>query len=185
MLPVGFFAPWEEREPGQIPKFEAVLSRRRQSIAISFSDSFGKRPVCPLTQFVSLSFFCEKSLICPPGKWSLLEEIVFSSVPPSNSLVGHPSRALDWPRALLLELLRNKDTVKCVALSAGVARHFQEQLTKNLDCALAEMNVFLLFQKFGGAVPPLMTPTLNSIIRCQFVDPVLLLNYGLPLSTKC
>ena len=40
-----------------------------------------------------------------------------------------PSRALDSPRALLPELQRNKDTVRCAALGAEVPRRRQLQLT--------------------------------------------------------
>ena len=59
---------------------------------------------------------------------------VFSSVPPSNSLVSvsDPSRALDSPRVLLPELQRYKDAIKCGALGAEVPGHRQEQLRQTL-----------------------------------------------------
>ena len=44
-------------------------------------------------------------------------------------LTQRPSRALDSPRALLPELQRNKDTVRCAALGAEVQGQPQEQLT--------------------------------------------------------
>ena len=69
----------------------------------------------------------------------------FSSVSPSNSLVSvldplglfeltrRPSRALDLPRALLPELKRYKDMVRCAALGAEVTGHRrQQQLTQTL-----------------------------------------------------
>ena len=42
------------------------------------------------------------------------------------------SRALDSPRALLPELQRYKDTIKCAALGAEVPVHRHEQLTQTL-----------------------------------------------------
>ena len=47
-------------------------------------------------------------------------------------LTRRPSRALDSPRALLLELQRYKDTVRCAALGAEVPGHRQQQLTQTL-----------------------------------------------------
>ena len=46
-------------------------------------------------------------------------------------LTQHPSRALDSPRALLLELQRYKDAVRCAALGAEVPGH-RQQLTQTL-----------------------------------------------------
>ena len=47
-------------------------------------------------------------------------------------LTRRPSRALDLPRALLPELQRNKDTVRCAALGVEVPGHRQDQLTQTL-----------------------------------------------------
>ena len=47
-------------------------------------------------------------------------------------LTRRPSRALDSPRALLPELQRYKDTVRCGALGAEVPGHCQQQLTQTL-----------------------------------------------------
>ena len=68
----------------------------------------------------------KKSMICLEGRLTLfsssllfLPAILLS---PSRTLEGlfeltwHPSRALDLPRALLLELQRYKDTARCAAL---------------------------------------------------------------------
>ena len=61
-------------------------------------------------------------------------ETLFSFIPPSNSsitleglfeLIRCPSKALDSLCALLQELQRNKDTVRCVALGAEVPGHRQ------------------------------------------------------------
>ena len=57
---------------------------------------------------------------------------------PSLSLEGLfeltwcPSRALDSPHALLPELPRNKDTIRCAMLGADVPGHRQKQLTQTL-----------------------------------------------------
>ena len=51
-------------------------------------------------------------------------------------LTWRPSRALDSPRALLPELQRYKDTVRCAALGAEVPEH--RQTCANLDCAFVE-----------------------------------------------
>ena len=45
-------------------------------------------------------------------------------------LTRRPSRALDLPRALLPELQRYKETVRCAALGAEVPGHRQKQLTQ-------------------------------------------------------
>ena len=94
-------------------------------------------------------------------------ETLFSSVPPSNSLVSvsnprraykltrRPSRALDLPRALLPELQRHKDTVRCAALSAEVPGQRQERLMQTLIVRLLTTHLLSLFQKLKGPVPPL------------------------------
>ena len=64
-------------------------------------------------------------------------------------LTWRPSQALDSPRALLPELQRNKDTVRCVELGAKVPGHRQEQLTQTLIERLFEKAFILLFQKTG------------------------------------
>ena len=57
---------------------------------------------------------------------------------PSRTLKGlfelkrRPSRSLASPRALLPELQRYKDTVRCAALGAEVPGHRQQQLTQTL-----------------------------------------------------
>ena len=63
---------------------------------------------------------------------------------PSRNLEGlfeltrRPSRALDLPRALLPELQRYKDTVRCAALGVEIPGHRQQQTDANLDCAFVE-----------------------------------------------
>ena len=57
---------------------------------------------------------------------------------PSRTLEGlfeltrRPSQALDSPRALLPELQRYKDTVRCAALGPEVPGHHQKQLMQTL-----------------------------------------------------
>ena len=46
-------------------------------------------------------------------------------------------RALDSPRALLSELQRKKDTVKCAAIGVDVPGH-SKSADANLDCAFVE-----------------------------------------------
>ena len=57
-------------------------------------------------------------------------------------LTRYPSRALDSPRALLLVLLRYKDTVRCGALGAEVPGHCQQQLTQTLIVRLYKTHLF-------------------------------------------
>ena len=57
-------------------------------------------------------------------------------------LTRHPSQALDSPRALLLELQRYKDTVRCAALGAEVPGHRQKQLTQTLIVRLLKTHFF-------------------------------------------
>ena len=90
-----------------------------------------------LRSYFFLFPFCENSSFL----WKLLiGETLFSSVPSSNSLVS-VSRTLEGlfehgallgPRALLPELQRYKDTVRCGALGAEVPGHHQEQLMLTL-----------------------------------------------------
>ena len=47
-------------------------------------------------------------------------------------LIRRPSGVLDSPRALLPELQRYKDTVRCAVLGAKVPGHRQKQLTQTL-----------------------------------------------------
>ena len=67
---------------------------------------------------------------------------------PSHALEGlyeltrRPSRALDSPRALLPELQRYKDTVKCAAPGAEVPGHRQQQLTQTLIVRLLKTHFF-------------------------------------------
>ena len=72
------------------------------------------------------------------GKYCSLSFLPATPSSPSLTLEGlfeltrRPSRALDWPRALLPELQRYKDTVRCGALGAKVPGHRQQQLTQTL-----------------------------------------------------
>ena len=87
--------------------------------------------------------FSKKNQICLEGKneWPLFGEILLSSVSPSNS---EPWRAFwtdpapfNLPRALLLELQTNKDTVRCVVLGVVVPGHHQKQL-RGKPCTFAD-----------------------------------------------
>ena len=59
-------------------------------------------------------------------------------------LTRRPSRALDSPRALLLELQKYKDTVRCATLGAEVTEHRQKQLTQTLIMRLLKTHFFTL-----------------------------------------
>ena len=67
---------------------------------------------------------------------------------PSQTLEGLfeltqlPSQALDSPRALLPELQRYKDTVRCAVLGAEVPGHRQQQLTQTLIVRLLKTHFF-------------------------------------------
>ena len=67
---------------------------------------------------------------------------------PSRTLKGlfeltrRPSWALDSPRALLPELQRYKDTVRCAAQGAEVSGHHQQQLTQTLIVRLLKTHLF-------------------------------------------
>ena len=73
---------------------------------------------------------------------TILLRYVLPATPSSPTLEGlfeltrRPSRALDSPRALLPELQRYKDTVRCAALGAEVPGHRQQQLTQTLIVGL-------------------------------------------------
>ena len=57
-------------------------------------------------------------------------------------LTRRPSQALDSPRALLPELQRYKDTIRCGALGAEVPGHRQQQLTQTLIVRLLKTHFF-------------------------------------------
>ena len=98
--------------------------------------------VWPLTQFFSVSFLW-KIIDLPGGQindpsWEKQYSLPFLLETPLSlsrtfeglfELTWRPSRALDLPRALLLELQRYKDTVRCAALGTEVPGHCQEQLS--------------------------------------------------------
>merc|ERR1719422_1234152 len=73
---------------------------------------------------------------------------------PSRTLEGlfeltrRPSRALNSPGALLPELQRYKDTVRCAALGAEVPGHRQQQLTQTLIVRLLKTHFFTLILDF-------------------------------------
>ena len=56
-------------------------------------------------------------------------------------LTRSPSRALDSPRALLPELQRYKDTVRCAELGAEVPGHHQQQLMQTLIVRLLKTHL--------------------------------------------
>ena len=78
---------------------------------------------------------------------SFLPETTFS---PSQTLEGifemtrRPSMAFDWPPALLPELQRYNDTVRCDALVAEGPRHRHKQLTQTLIVHLMKTLFFTL-----------------------------------------
>ena len=61
-----------------------------------------------------------------------------------------PSRSHGSPRALLPELQRIRDTVRCAAIGGGVLLHGQEQLMQTLTVCMLKMHLLSLFQKLGG-----------------------------------
>ena len=57
-------------------------------------------------------------------------------------LTQRPSRALDLPHAVLSELQRYKDTVRCVAIGGEVQGRSQQQLTQTLIVRLLKTHFF-------------------------------------------
>ena len=64
-------------------------------------------------------------------------------------------KALESPRALLPELQRIEDTVRCATLCPG---HRQEQLTQTLIVRLLKTRLISIVQKLEGPRPPLAGP---------------------------
>ena len=105
----------------------------------------------------SVSFYVKDCIDLPGGQIYdplLGKHYIFSSVPPSNSLVSvwaleglfeltrRPSRALDLHGSLLPELQRYKDTVRFGALGAKVPGLGQQQLTQTLIVRLLKTHFF-------------------------------------------
>ena len=76
-------------------------------------------------------------------------------------------KVFDLPRALLLELPRDKDTLRCGALGAEDLRHRQEDLTQTLILRFCSRN-WEGVDTFG---PPFRTPERNrdSVYTCKFL----------------
>ena len=80
---------------------------------------------------------------------------------PSRTLEGFfeltrcPSRALDSPRLLLLDLQRIK--VRCAALGAEVPENHPEQLMQTMILSFFENALLFVVPKIGGPAP-LATP---------------------------
>ena len=77
-------------------------------------------------------------------------EIRFSSALTSNLLSS--SWTLDSPTPLLLELKRNKDTIRCAAPGVEVAGHSQEKATKTWTLRRCR-TLILVVQKIGDLDP--------------------------------
>ena len=100
--------------------------------------------------------FVKKLLICLEGKsmtphWG--NTILFRSsqqLPLEGlfELTRRPSWALDLPRALLSELQRYKDTVRCAVLGAEVSGHQQQQLRQTLIVRLLKTHFLTLILDF-------------------------------------
>ena len=105
------------------------------------------------------------------GKHYSLPFLPASPSSPSRTLEGlfeltqRPSRVLDSPCPLLLELQRKKDTVKvkCTALAAEVPGHCQELLTQTLIACAFENALLFVVKNQEGPGPP-QTSEKTSII---------------------
>ena len=75
-------------------------------------------------------------------------------------LTRRPSRALNSPCALLLELQRSKDTDRC----AGGPRTTSRTTDANLDCAFVENALVYVVPKIGWAWAPLSAPPGLSVV---------------------
>ena len=105
----------------------------------------GKSGLAPISMFSGSLFFCKINglpggQINGPssGKDFSLPFLPVTPSSPSRTLEGlfemtrRPSRAFDSPFALLPELQRYKDTVRCGELGAEVLGHRQQQLAQTL-----------------------------------------------------
>ena len=117
-------------------------------------------PVCPQTtpqvwpptQFFSCLPFCKTIIDLPGGQINnpSLEKhysVMFLPASPSS-----PSRTLDLPRALLPELKRYKDTVRCGELGAEAPGHRQQQLTQTLIVRLLKTHFFTSILDFEKSI---------------------------------
>ena len=93
--------------------------------------------VWSLTQLV-LFPFCKKIIDCLEGKSMTHCRGKYCSLPFLPATPSSPSRAL------LPELQRIKDTVRCAALGAKVPGHRQEQLPQTLIARLLKTHFFVL-----------------------------------------
>ena len=67
-------------------------------------------------------------------------------------------------RTLLPELRRNKDIVRCGALSAEVLKTPLEITGANLDCVFVENKLVFVVLKFGGTrAPPPLVPLVQTL----------------------
>ena len=64
------------------------------------------------------------------------------SLPFLPATPSSPFRTLDLPRALLPELQRYKDTVRCATLGAEVQGRHQQELTQTLNVRLLKTHFF-------------------------------------------
>merc|ERR1711923_60177 len=129
------------------------------STMASTGGSGGPQQVWQLTQFFPL---CKKLIDLPGGQINDPSSGKHYSLPflpatpssPSRTLEGlfeltrRPSRALNSPRALLPELQRHKDTVRCAALGTEVPGHRQQQLRQTL-IVKSQRNRFELVTRLG------------------------------------
>ena len=110
----------------------------RPCLLVSWAGS-GQFQVWPLTQFF-LFPFCGNSLICLQiNDPSLRKNYSFPFLPATPS---SPSQTFALPRALLPELHRYKDSVRCAALGMEVSGHRQQQLTQTLIVRLLKTHFF-------------------------------------------
>ena len=86
--------------------------------------------------FLSVKTHCLEGKSMTPLRGDYFSCPFFSATPSS------PSWTLDSPRALLPELQRYKDTVRCGVLGAEVPGHRQQQLTQTLIVRLFKTHFF-------------------------------------------
>ena len=110
-------------------------------------------------------------------------------------LTQRPSRALNWPRALLPELQRYKGTVRCVALGTEVPGLRQIQLTQTLIVCLlktrscthqslivkSQQNRIELVARPEGAASTQSAMVTSSMMTSLFLDGLLLLQGTNPI----
>ena len=144
--------PTSHQQNGNVPKktsWSPQVAHHMEDSFFGYQEMVNARS----SHYISIFSFCKK-IICPPGISVTPcrgNTFLFCSSQhlPSLGLGGAlltrcPSKALNLD-ALLPEIQRYKDTVRCAALGAEVPGHCQQQLTQTLIVHLLKTHFFTPF----------------------------------------